>query len=46
MTAEIDRDVPNMARQDANEFALRMAELVVQPPENPFDGEGLVVLNK
>ena len=45
VAAEIDRDVPDVAGEDADKLALGLAELVVQAPENPFAGEGVVVLN-
>jgi hypothetical protein len=46
VAAEIDGDVPDAAGEDADEFALGLAELVVQATEYAFDGEGLVVLNE
>ena len=46
VAAEIDGDVPDMAGEDADELALRLAELVVQAAEDAFGGEGLVVLNE
>lgn len=44
--AEIDGDVPNMTGEDADQFALRLTELVMQPAKHAFDGEGLVILNE
>jgi len=35
-----------VTRENADEFALGVAELVVEAAENTFDGEGLVVLNE
>ena len=46
VAAQIDGDVPDMAREDADEFALRLAELVMQAAEYALDGERLVVLNE
>jgi hypothetical protein len=39
VAAEIDSDVPDMAGEDSDEFALWFAELVVQAPKDAFDGE-------
>jgi len=44
--AKIDGDVPDMTGEDADEFALRLAELVMQAAEHAFDGKRLVVLNE
>jgi hypothetical protein len=46
VATEIDGDVPDMPREDADKFALGLAELVVQAAEHPLDGEGLIVLNE
>ena len=46
VAAEIDGDVPDMAGEGSDEFALRFAELVVQASEDAFDGERLVILNE
>jgi hypothetical protein len=46
IAAEIDSDVPDVAGENADKFALGLAELVVQATEYAFDGEGLVVLNE
>jgi hypothetical protein len=46
VAAEIDGDVPDMAGEDADEFALGLAELVVQATEYAFDRERLIVLNE
>ena len=46
VAAEVDCDVPNMAGEDTDEFALRLGELVVEAAEDAFDGEGLVILNE
>jgi hypothetical protein len=35
-----------MTGEDADEFALRLAELVMQAAEHAFDGKRLVVLNE
>jgi hypothetical protein len=35
-----------MPGEDADKFALGLAELVMQTPEHAFDGKGLVVLNE
>ncbi len=44
--AEIDRDVPDMPGEDANEFPLGLAKLIVEPTENSPSRKGLVILNK
>jgi hypothetical protein len=46
VAAKIDGDVPDMTGEDADEFALRLAELVMQAAEHAFDGKRLVVLNE
>jgi len=46
VAAEIDGDVPDMAGEDANEFALGLAELVVETTEHAFNRERLIVLNE
>ena len=46
VATEIDGDVPDMTREDANEFALRLAKLVVKTAENTLNREGLVILNE
>ena len=46
VAAEIDGDVPYVTGEDADELALRLAELVVQAAEHPLDGKGLVVLGE
>jgi predicted lipoprotein len=46
VAAEIDGDVPDMAGEDADEFALRLAKLVVQAAEHTLDREGLVILDE
>ncbi len=46
VAAKIDGDVPNMTGEDADEFALRLAELVMQAAEHALDGKGLVVLDE
>ena len=46
VAAEIDSNVPDMPGEDADKFALGLAELVMQTPEHAFDGKGLVVLNE
>ena len=43
---QIDRDVPYVAGEYANEFSLRPAELIVQATQNTARGERLIVLNK
>lgn len=45
-TPEIDGDVPDMAGEDADQLTLGLGELVMQAPENAFDGEGLIVLDE
>lgn len=46
VAAEIDGDVPNMPREDADQFALGLTELVMQATKHAFNGEGLVILNE
>jgi hypothetical protein len=46
VAAEVDRDVPDVAGEDADEFALGLAELIVKAAKDPFDGERLVVLDE
>ena len=46
VAAKIDGDIPDVAGEDADEFALGLAELVVETSEHAFCGEGLVVLNE
>jgi len=46
VAAEIDGNVPDVAGEDAHQFSLGLAKLIVEAAENPFDREGLVVLNK
>jgi len=44
--AEIDGDVPDMTGEDADEFTLGLAELVMQTAEYALNRKGLVVLNE
>ena len=44
--AEIDGDIPDMTGEDPDQFALRLAELVVQATEHAFYGKGLIILNE
>lgn len=46
VAAEIDGNVPNMTGEDADQFALRLTELVMQATKHAFDREGLVILNE
>jgi len=46
VATEIDGDVPDMPGEDADKFALGLAELVMQAAEHAFDGKGLVVLDE
>jgi hypothetical protein len=46
VTTEIDGDVPDVPGEDANEFALRMTELVVKAAKDAADREGLIVLRE
>jgi hypothetical protein len=46
VAAEVDSDVPYVAREDADELALGLAKLVVKAAKNTFDGERLVVLDE
>jgi hypothetical protein len=43
---EIDSDIPDVAREDPDEFALGLPELVVEATQDAFSREGLVVLNE
>ena len=44
--AEVDGDVPDMTGEDADQFTLRVAKLIMQTAEYALDGKGLVVLNE
>jgi hypothetical protein len=44
--AEVDSDVPDVAREDPDELALGLAKLVVKTAKDALDGERLVVLNE
>ena len=44
--AKVDRYVPDMAREDADELTLRFSKLVVKAAKDSFDGKGLVVLDE
>jgi hypothetical protein len=46
VAAEVDDEVPDVTREDADELSLGLDELVVQAPEDAFRGEGLVVLDE
>jgi len=46
VAAEVDGDVPDVTREDADEFALGLAKLVVKAAKHALDGEGLVILDK
>jgi hypothetical protein len=46
VAAEVDGYVPDVARENADEFALGLTELVMQAPEDALDGERLIVLNE
>ena len=46
VAAEIDSDVPDVAGEDADEFALRMTELIVEAAEDSAGGERLIVLRE
>lgn len=46
VAAEIDRDVPDVPGEDANEFPLGLAKLIVKPTENSPSRKGLVILNE
>lgn len=43
---EVDGDVPDVSGEDANEFSLGKAELVVEAADDSFGGEGLVLLDE
>jgi hypothetical protein len=46
VATEVDSDIPDVARKDADKFALGFAKLIVQAAEYTFDRERLVVLNE
>jgi hypothetical protein len=46
VAAEIDGDVPDVTREDADELSLRMAELIVETAEDATCGKRLVVLGE
>jgi hypothetical protein len=46
VAAQVDCDIPDMTGEDADKFALGLAELIVQAAEHTFDRERLIVLNK
>ena len=46
VATEIQRDIPDVAVEDADELTLRQAELVMEAAENAVGGAGLVVLNE
>ena len=46
VAAEVHSNVPDMSGENTDEFALGMAELVMQAAEDAFDREGLVVLDE
>ena len=46
VTAEINGDVPDVTGENADEFALWMAELVVETTENTACGKRLIVLSE
>jgi len=42
--SKIDRDIPDVARENADKFALGLAELIMKTPKYSFSGERLVIL--
>jgi hypothetical protein len=46
VAAQVYGYIPDMAGEDADEFALGLAELIVQATKHTFDRERLVVLNE
>jgi hypothetical protein len=46
VATEVNGDVPYVSGEDADEFALWLAELVVEAPKHPFYGKRLVVLDE
>lgn len=46
VAAKVDRDIPDVTGDNADELALGPAELVVQASEDSFSGGGLVVLDE
>ena len=46
VAAEVDGYVPDVAREDADEFALGLTELIMQAAEDALDGKRLIVLNE
>jgi hypothetical protein len=43
---EVDGDVPDVAREDADELTLGLAKLVVKTAQHALDGEGLIILDE
>jgi len=44
--AEVDGDVPDMAGENTDEFALRFSKLIMEAAEDSLHREGLIVLDK
>jgi hypothetical protein len=46
VAAEIDGDVPDVAGENADKFALGFTNLIMEAAEDPAGGEGLIVLDE
>lgn len=46
VAAKIDSDVPDVSRENTNEFSLRQTKLVVESAEDPLAGKRLIVLGE
>lgn len=46
VAAEVDGDVPDVSREDADEFSLRVTKLVMKAAQNAARGKGLIVLGE
>jgi len=46
VAAKIDGNVPDMAGDDADQFPLRPAKLVMKAAENTLRGKGLIILDE
>ena len=46
VAAKINRDVPDMAGKNSDEFALRLFELVMEATKDTLDRERLVILDE
>ena len=46
MAAQIDNHIEDLAGHDADEFPLRLADLIVEPSQDMTNRAGVVVLNE